>query len=242
MSGSAGGGSAYTQSANSLKNAGTVTGQAMHYAPMQVGAGQLASTDMGQYMNPYTSNVIDTSMGDLNRARSMAMNDVGAQATKAGAFGGSRHGVAEGVTNTGFANQAASMAAGLRNQGFQNAQGAAQFDIGNRLNAGLANQNAGLQGAQFRLGAAGQLAGMAGQGFDMANTVNGMQSGYGTQQQQNNQNLINSIIGQWQGFTGAPGTSLGMGSTALGSVPYGQTQSTSQSPGLLNIASLFMGL
>ena len=98
MSGSASGGNAYTQAANGMTQAGAMTQAAGAYKPMQVGAGQLSSTSLTPYMNPYTKNVIDTSMGDLNRARTMAMNDVGASATSAGAFGGSRHGVAEGVT------------------------------------------------------------------------------------------------------------------------------------------------
>ena len=76
----------------------------------------------------------------------------------------------------------------------------------------------------------------------MANTINGMQSGYGSQQQQNNQALINAIIGQFQGYAGQPGTALGYGATALGAVPKPQTQTSSQQPGLLNIASMFLGL
>ena len=61
--------------------------QAAMTGPLQVGA----------YMNPYTQNVIDRTQQDIARQQEMAMNQLGAQATRARAFGGSRQGVAEGV-------------------------------------------------------------------------------------------------------------------------------------------------
>ena len=53
--------------------------------------------NVGAYANPYTSAVIDRTQQDIERQRQMAMNTLGAQATAANAFGGSRQGVAEGV-------------------------------------------------------------------------------------------------------------------------------------------------
>ena len=66
------------------------------------------------------------------------------------AFGGSRHGVAQALTSGEYGKQAGSMLANLRNQGYQQALQLAQQQQ-------MQNQNAGLQGAQFRLGAAQQL-------------------------------------------------------------------------------------
>lgn len=111
----------------------------------QVQAGQLAGTSLSPYMNPYENQVVQQSLADLERSRQMQQNQVGAQATAAGAFGGSRQGIAEAETNRAFAEQAARTASGLRQAGFTQAQQAAQQDIGTRMQAALANQSAGLQ-------------------------------------------------------------------------------------------------
>jgi hypothetical protein len=107
-----------------------------------------------QYMNPYTQQVVDTTMGDLERQRQMQMNTLGAQASAAGAFGGSRQGVAEALTNEAFARQGAQTAAQLRQQGFGTALTAAQQDAQNRLQAQLQAQQLGARQAEFQTDAA----------------------------------------------------------------------------------------
>lgn len=118
------------------------------YNPSDVSA-RTAVGGIKQYMNPYTKQVIDKSMADLERQRQMQMGDIGASAVKAGAFGGSRHGVAEALTNQGFAQQGGQLAAQMRQQGFNTALGASQQDVANRLQASIANQNAGARAAEF---------------------------------------------------------------------------------------------
>lgn len=141
------------------------------YQPQQVSAGQLASTDLSAYLNPYTQNVIDAGVSDLDRARQMAISGGQGAATLSGAFGGSRHGVADAETNRGFLDQVSSLTANLRNAGFQNAQNAALTDIGNRLTADTANQGADLAGANLRLNAGNQAttAGLAQEASTRAN-------------------------------------------------------------------------
>ena len=133
-----------------MQNLGTaadLTRAAGGYAPMAVGSNQAMTQS---YYNPYEQDVINTGLADLERSRQQAVQQMGQQATAAKAFGGSRHGVAEALTNQQYGTQAGNLIANLRQQGFQNAQQLAQ-------QAQLANQAAGLQGAQFRLGAAQQL-------------------------------------------------------------------------------------
>jgi hypothetical protein len=113
----------------------------------QVQAGQLAGTSLSPYFNPYESQVVQQSLTDLERQRQIQQNLGGAQAQAAGAFGGSRQGIAEAETNRAFAEQAARTAAGLRQAGFTQAQQAAQQDIATRMQAALANQGANLQAA-----------------------------------------------------------------------------------------------
>lgn len=122
-------------------NPANVTAPSMNLGPanhtMQQGMGYsaptLAKTNLSQYQNPYTSEVIDRTVGDMNRTRQMVNNDIGAQATAAGAFGGSRHGLVEAENNRNFADRTANVSAGLRDQGYRTALGAAQFDIGNNM-------------------------------------------------------------------------------------------------------------
>jgi hypothetical protein len=84
------------------------------------------STNMVQkYMNPYQQEVINATMSDLERQRQQQqIADLNA-ATRARAFGGSRQGVAEALTNEAAQRTAASTLANLRSQGFTQAQGVA---------------------------------------------------------------------------------------------------------------------
>ena len=56
-------------------------------------AGLFAPTDLTPYTNPFQQAVIDTTLQRLQEEGERAQNQLGAQATQAGAFGGSRFGV-----------------------------------------------------------------------------------------------------------------------------------------------------
>ena len=130
--------------------AGQQTGFA--YQPSQAAAQQLATTDISQYQSPYQQEVIDMTMRDIASAQEKALNVQGAQAQRAGAFGGSRQGVAEAETRAAYGQQAADAAARLRQQGFQQAMGAAQFDIGQRAATEAANVAARQAAERFGVG------------------------------------------------------------------------------------------
>jgi hypothetical protein len=154
--------------------------------------------------------VTDQTMQDLERQRKMAINDTGMAATRAGAFGGSRHGVAEALTNQGYAQQGANTFANLQQQGFNTALNAAQ------------NQ----QNIQSNL---------AGQGFGFGQSIGNQQWQQGLFQQGLNQQLINDIRNQYGGFTGSPAAGLGIYQSGLGSANMGQqTQTTTSQPGLID--------
>ena len=146
----------YTAMTGQAQGYDAATGQAQGYTaervagvgPIQsqnVQAGQIAGKDLSAYTNPYETQVVNQALGDIERSRQMAQNQTGAAATQAGAFGGSRHGIAEAETNRNFAQQAAQTASGLRQAGFQNAQQLAGQDISNKMQADLSNQSANLQ-------------------------------------------------------------------------------------------------
>lgn len=178
----------------------------------------LQGPNINQFMNPYTSEVINRTAADIGAAQQMAMNQLGAQATAARAFGGSRQGVAEAQTNAGFIKQLADTAAQQRQQGFNTALGAAQ------------------QQQQM-------MSNLAGQGFGFGQAINQQQMQQGTMQQAMMQQLIDAARNQYAGYTGAPMASLSAPLAALGAMPQaGSTTTQSQRPGLFNYLSLGLGL
>lgn len=178
----------------------------------------LQGPNIGQFMNPYTSEVIGRTGMDMARQASMQQNQLGAQATQAGAFGGSRHGVAEGTMLGDYGRAFGDIAAQQRQAGFNTALGAAQ------------NQ----QQMQSQL---------AGQGFGFGQALNQQQMQQGTMQQGLMQSLIDAARGQYSGYTGAPMTSLSAPMAALGAANMGQqSQTQTQKPGLFNYLSLALGL
>lgn len=177
-----------------------------------------AGPNIGQFMNPYTQDVIGRTGIDMARQAAMQQNALGAQATAAGAFGGSRHGVAEGTMLGDYGRAFGDIAAQQRQQGFNTALQAAQ----------------GQQGIQSNL---------AGQGFGFGQAIGQQQFQQGQAQQLLNQALIDAAKAQYGGFAGAPAASLGLPMAALGAANMGQQSSTqTQKPGLLNYLSLGLGL
>jgi hypothetical protein len=184
----------------------------------------MAGPNVGAFMNPYTSMVTGTALNDLERQRQMATNTTGAQASQAGAFGGSRHGVADALTNEGFARQGSQMFGNLQQQGYNTA-----------LNAAQNQQN-------IQMGGAAQLGQLGNQAFNTGRTIQQDQSQQGLLQQGMQQALIDAAKGQFANYANAPTQSLSAPIAALGSTPNQSSTTTSQQPGLLNYLSLFMGM
>jgi hypothetical protein len=150
---------------------------------------------------------------------------MGERANAAKAFGGSRQGVAESLTNLGFAKQAGTLGTQLNEQAFNQAMAMQQADIGRRSAADIANQQAGLQGAQLRLGGASQLGNLAAQ--QQALRLGGAQAvmGAGGARQALDQQQMDAIrniglqrLGIVQSSLGAQPANLGMQATT----PYSQ--------------------
>ncbi len=177
----------------------------------QVSAGQLANTDLSPYLNPYQGDVVNATLNQLNQARGMAQNATNQQATAENAFGGSRSGVANALTNQYYDQDTASTLANLNSQNFSQAQTAATSDINRQLQAAQANQSAGLSASQanagYGLGAsqanagnalyasqANMNAGLASQGLNLnaASTLGGLSNAQ-LQQALTNANALNTV-------------------------------------------------
>ena len=188
-----------------------------------MGMGQTAAGGMGAYANPYETQVVQQSLADVGRQAQMGFNQLGAQAQQAGAFGGSRHGIAQAELGRGYTQQMANQAAQLRQQGFNTALGASQADL------------------QRQLGAASQLAGLGGQSFGYGQAIGQQQMQQGAMQQAMQQQLIDAAKQQYAGYAGAPTQKMQLPLQALGMVPYSTSATTtgggttsSMTPGLFN--------
>lgn len=172
------------------------------------------TANISKFMNPFTDSVINSSLGDLNRQRQIAGVNDNQRATASHAFGGSRQGVADSLTNQAYDQNAASMIAGLRNTGYNTALGASQAAAGTSLAASgqLAQQS------QQQIDQAGQRAGFLSQVGDAQQSQE--QAGLTAQYQefmrqlmgsQQGQQLLNSALGLFP----AQGTSTTSGQQSL---------------------------
>lgn len=180
----------------------------------------MAGPNIGQFMNPYNRMVTANTLGSLESQRQMAANTTGAQASAANAFGGSRHGVADSLTNAAFAKQGAETFGNLQQQGFNTA-----------LNAAQNQQN-------IRMGGSAQLGQLGQQAFNTGQTIQQNQAQQGLMQQGLQQALIDAARGQYAGYTGAPNQALAAPLAALGVTPTPQSTTSSKSPGLFDYLSL----
>ena len=208
-----------------LNTAGMLTGALAAYAPREIRPDQALTQ---QYFNPYEQQVVDTSLRDLEQARQRAVQQTGQQAMSARAFGGSRHGVAEALTSGEYGKQAGSLVSNLRNQGYQQALNLAQQQQ-------MRNQQAGLQGAQFRLGAAGQL-GQMGQSQTAADMLAAQSlMGLGGARQQLAQQQMNASRNLGLERLGIMQSALGLQMPGMG------TTGTTSTPNYSNPASGALG-
>ena len=176
------------------------------------------------YMNPYEQNVVGGLRDQAMQNYQTQANQLGAEATRAGAFGGSRHGVAQGQMAADVQSDLNQQIGNLRYQGYNNALQQAQAD------------------QTMRMGASNQLANQANLGFGMGQQINQQQMQQGAMQQALNQMALDKASQQYQGFQQSPYTSLQAYTAALGGTPYSQsttqTQSGSQSRGLFDYLML----
>ena len=201
------------------------------YQPSQItaqktnlGLGQGPGT-IGSYMNPFSEMVRKNALADLESSRQTAIQQMSERANAAKAFGGSRQGVAESLTNLGFAKQAGNLGATLNEQAFNQAMAAQQADIGRMSAADIANQQAGLQGAQLRLGGASQLGNLAAQqqalrlgGAQAVMAAGGARQALDQQQMDAIRNIGLQRLGVVQTSLGAQPANLGM----VTQTPYSQ--------------------
>jgi len=179
-----------------LTGAGTAMGGVDPYigqAAALTGAGAGTGTGtISDYMSPYQSQVIDTSLAEFDRQAAMRQQAISDQAVAMGGYGGGREGVMQSEYQLGSDRNRALLEAQMQQQGFGQAQAARQADMAARLGIGGAQQ----QYASGLAGLAGQRAGLAGQQGALAQG----QLGLGAAQQ----GLAGAQLGAGQAYL-APG-------------------------------------
>jgi hypothetical protein len=144
----------------------------------------LTPDQQAKYLNPFTQNVVNTSLSAIDQARQQAVNAAGAKDIANGAFGGSRSGVAQALTNQVYGQQSAATAAALNQAGYENAQQTFGADANRALTAGQGNQQANLTA-----GVANENAGVQ---AGIANTGNNLQASLANASMTQNNNQFNA--------------------------------------------------
>ena len=196
------------------------------YGTMQaLGAGQnyaQQATDpnaVGAYMNPFVQNALAPSLALQNQQFGQIAAQNAGQATQAGAFGGGRDAVVQGLNQQNQMLAQNQLVGNAYNQAYTNAQQAQQF-----------GSNLGLQGAQAGIQGANTLAGIGGQQLAAQQGVLGTQNQMGVQEQQNQQNLINQAMQNYSNQQQYPQQQTANIMNLLRSTPTTQTQTVYQAP------------
>ncbi|NBS70250.1 hypothetical protein EBT31_15270, partial [bacterium] len=191
--------------------------------PMPVGVKKPQSM-AEQYMNPY----MDAINQSLQRQADIQRQTLGAQAAKAGAFGGARDVIGRSQLNAELMRQQQQAQA----QAFQSAQQQFNQEQAQRMQAQqLAEQSRqygagiGLQGLQTALQGAQQLGALGQTQYGQEMGINQLQSQLGAQQQQQMQNILGAQYQDFLNFQNYPYKQLGFFSDILRGVPLTQTGS-----------------
>jgi hypothetical protein len=182
---------------------------------------------VNQFMNPYLQNALNPALDESRRQYGITGQQQQGNATRAGAFGGSREALMASENNRNM-NTAMNQMIGT---GYQNAYDSAQRNIlsGNQL--GLQGQQAALQGYNQLGQAAGALGQLGQQQFNTQKDIIGMQNQYGGQQQAAEQQKINQAIQNYATAQQYPMMQLGNISNLLRGLPMQSTTTQSYQAG-----------
>jgi len=227
----------------------------VQYAPTQFGnqfnyqGGQFDQGAAQQYMSPYMQQVVDMQKREAQRQSGIQGTQQQAQAAQAGAFGGGRDAIMRAERERNLGQQMGDIQATGSQAAFQQAQQQYNADQARALQAsgygaqyGLAAQqeaerskqfgaNLGLQGMQAGLQGYGAL-GSQGQNLYGQTTNNlQLQNAFGTQQQQQGQNMLDVSQQNYAAQQNYPYKQLGFVSDVINKQPISNLGSTVTQPG-----------
>ena len=125
-------------------NPGAITGAVGNMTPQQIQAMSRSGGPGAGYMNPYQDQMIGGLKKDYGKAMEMGANQIGQGAAGANAFGGTRHGVAEGVMGADAMDNFLKQASGIRSDSFNRAMDWQGQDYNRNIAIAQANNQANL--------------------------------------------------------------------------------------------------
>lgn len=206
----------------------------LQYNPYQTGQ---FGAQAGQYMSPYMQNVVDIQQREAQRQADIAATQQQAQATQAGAFGGSRDAIMRAEAARNLALQKGDIQAQGLQQAYQQAQ--RQFNTEQALGeqSRQFGSNLGLQGLQTAGQAQVGAGNLGQQQFEQGMGITGLQSQLGGVQQQQGQNVLNTQYQQWLDQQNYPLQQVGYMSNIINRLPQTRTleqTGTASEPSFLN--------
>jgi hypothetical protein len=194
---------------------------------------QFTGNNVQAYMSPYMQNVVERQQADAQRQSDIARQAQGAQAARSGAFGGS----GDYLMRAQAAGNLARQKGDIQAQGLQNAyqqamqqfnQSQAQNLAGQQLNAQQQQFGAGLglQGLQTAMTGAKSLADIGQTQYGQNLGLLDVQNRFGTQQQQQIQNQLNTEYQDFLNYQNYPYKQMGFMSDMIRGLPMSQLSST----------------
>jgi hypothetical protein len=206
---------------------------AANIAQQAAGIGQgyygMATNPFAQqsFMSPYMQNVVDSQKQEAIRDYEKMLPGMQAQATRQGAFGGSRSAIEAAEARRNLQNQLGGIQATGSQKAFEAGQQAQQFGA----NLGLQGLQTGLQGTGQLTSAGKALADIGGQELQARQGIIGLQSQAGAQQQALEQQRVNQAIQNYALQQQNPQMQLSLMSSLLRGLPLQQaTTQTYQAP------------
>ena len=233
MAGTAGLGALNTSYTYNPLNPQSFTGGTQGSYDQTTGAYTPGTGAASQYMSPYMGEVVARQQADAQRQADIARQTQGAQAARAGAFGGSGDYLMRSQMAGNLARQKGDIAAtGLQNA-YTQAQQQFNQEQGQRLAAGQLNAQQGqfgaglgLQGLQTALTGANTLGQLGQQQYQQGMGINALQNQYGLQQQAQMQKEIDTKYQDYLNAQNYPYKNLSFMSDIIRGVPLTQTGSS----------------
>ncbi len=205
---------AYDQSSGLLGNAASQLGNIAEGGILQ---------NINSYLNPYYDQVISNTLDRMEIDRDRSLGLLGDQAIASGAFGGSRQGVAEGQLLGDYNRNVGDITSQLQMQNFNQASGAARQDMFNAISG---------------------MTGLGNQYYQIGNDITDRQYGYGQQQQDLMNQILQGGYGQFQNMMQSPYQIMDLFNSVLSGSPLNNagTRTQSSTPGLFDYLALAAGI
>ena len=207
---------------------------------------QFTGNNVQAYMSPYMQNVVARQLADAQRQSDIASQAQGAQAARSGAFGGSGFQLMRGQAAGNLARQKGDIQAKGLQDAYTQAMGQfnqsqAQNLAGQQLNAQQQQFGAGLglQGLQTAMTGAKGLADIGQTQYGQNLGLLDVQNKFGTQQQQQIQNQLNTEYQDFLNYQNYPYKQLGFMSDMIRGLPLTQQSQTmyAQPPSMIQQAA-----